>query len=111
MFTLNNYHINTGLVQYMANNYVGEDAINTYYFEVKSQYNNSNNSSYKNLPSVEKCFNGLVKGERDNSINAACYAIQNNFTKADIRNFLEELYTSDPSLKEHVAKFKKQYCC
>ena len=25
MFTLNNYHINTGLVQYMANNYVGED--------------------------------------------------------------------------------------
>ncbi len=25
MFTLNNYHINTGLVQYIANNYVGED--------------------------------------------------------------------------------------
>ena len=91
----------------LASNFVGEDAINNYYFENKSQYNNGNNSSWRNLPSVKKCLDGLIKGERDNSINAACYAIQNNFTKADIREFLQEIPPVGEDFNGVIAKFKR----
>ena len=94
----------------LASNYVGDDATNNYYFENKSQYNNGNNSSWRNLPSVKKCLDGLIKGERDNSINAACYAIQNNFTKADIREFLQEIPPVGEDFNGVIAKFKRQYC-
>lgn len=96
----------------LANNYVGEDAINNSYFEVKSQYNNGNNSGWRNFKTVKDCFAGIVKGERDDKIYDACYAILKHFSKVEVREFLDQLFSEQPQLKkEFEAKFRNQYHC
>lgn len=60
---------------------------------------------WRNLPSVKKCLEGLQKGERDNSLNAACYAMDNNGYHDRIRDFLNEV-VCDESIKR---KFRAKY--
>jgi len=61
--------------------------------------------SWRFLPSVKKCLEGLTKGERDASLNAACYAMDKNGYREHIREFLDEVYC-DRSIKE---KFYRKY--
>lgn len=60
---------------------------------------------WRRLPSVKKCLEGLMKGERDASLNAACYAMDKNGYREHIREFLDEVYC-DRSIKE---KFYRKY--
>lgn len=46
---------------------------------------------WRNLPSVKKCLEGLLKGERDDSLNRACYAMKQNGYLASIPEFLDEV--------------------
>lgn len=50
-----------------------------------------NPEGWRNLPSVKKCLSGLCRGERDNSLNAACYAMNKNGYRGSIREFLDEV--------------------
>lgn len=93
-----------------ANNFTFNDAINNACYENKSQYSN-NPEGWRNLPSVKECLDGLVEGERDNKINAACYAISKHFSKVEIREFLSEIPPVGKDFNSVIAKFKKQYCC
>ena len=47
-----------------------------------------NPEGWRNLPSVKKCLGGLCQGERDNSLNAACYAMNKNGYRGSIPEFL-----------------------
>lgn len=64
-----------------------------------------NPEGWRHLPSVKKCLDGLAKGERDNSLNAACYAMKNNNYKDKIPQFLDEV-VCDSEIKN---KFRRQY--
>lgn len=46
---------------------------------------------WRSLPSVKKCLEGLHKGERDSSLNAACYAMDKCNYRNHIREFLDEV--------------------
>lgn len=61
--------------------------------------------SWRFLPSVKKCLEGLHQGERDSSLNAACYAMDKNGYRDHIREFLDEVLC-DRSIK---AKFYHKY--
>lgn len=60
---------------------------------------------WRHLPSVKKCLEGLMKGERDSSLNAACYAMKQNGYKDMIPQFLDEV-VCDIAIKN---KFRRQY--
>lgn len=64
-----------------------------------------NPEGWRHLPSVKKCLEGLAKGERDNSLNAACYAMTKNNYKDKIGEFLDEV-DCELALKN---KFRRQY--
>ena len=64
-----------------------------------------NPEGWRHLPSVKKCLEGLSKGERDNSLNAACYAMTKNNYKDKIGEFLDEV-DCELALKN---KFRRQY--
>ena len=66
-------------------------------------------SSWRNLPSVKKCLSGLSKGERDSSINAACYAMNKNGYGSNISEFLDEVSMTSNLPREMVNKFKQKY--
>lgn len=69
-------------------------------------HDNSHND-YHNLPSVKHCLNGLVKGERDSSIHAACYAMnKNGYSNQDIHEFIDSLVGIPNDMK---TKFKNRY--
>lgn len=75
----------------------------------QAEYRKGDNTSWRNLPSVKYCFAGLTVGERDSSINTACYAIlKNGYSRNDIHDFLSELICQYPDLKEFVSKFKNR---
>ena len=63
------------------------------------------NDGWRNLPSVKKCLDGLHVGERDSSLNAACYAMKQNGYKDKIPQFLDEV-ACDRSIKD---KFRNRY--
>ena len=46
--------------------------------------------SWRNLPSVKHCLEGLYVGERDDSLCKACYAMNKNGYRANIPEFLDE---------------------
>lgn len=64
-----------------------------------------NPEGWRHLPSVKKCLEGLQVGERDNSLNAACYAMNKNGYRNSIREFLDEVPVEE-SIK---AKFRGKY--
>lgn len=64
-----------------------------------------NESGWKFLPSVKHCLEGLVKGERDDSLNKACYAMKKNGYQGKIPEFLD-MVDCERSIKE---KFRRQY--
>lgn len=64
-----------------------------------------NPEGWRHLPTVKKCLEGLAKGERDNSLNAACYAMTKNNYKDKIPQFLDEV-DCELALKN---KFRRQY--
>lgn len=65
----------------------------------------NNSEGWRNLPSVKHCLEGLVKGERDNALCAACYAMDKNGYKDAIPQFLDECVV-DRAFKE---KWRKRY--
>ena len=64
-----------------------------------------NPNGWRNLPSVKKCLEGLSKGERDNALCAACYAMDKNGYRDAIPQFLDECVV-DYSFKD---KWRKRY--
>ena len=64
-----------------------------------------NAEGWRNLPSVKKCLEGLSVGERDNSLCAACYAMDRNGYRDAIPQFLDEV-SVDWQLKQ---KWRKRY--
>ena len=64
-----------------------------------------NPGGWRNLPSVKKCLEGLKVGERDDSLNAACYAMNANNYKDRIGEFLDEVVCEE-SIKR---KFRNKY--
>ena len=50
-----------------------------------------NEDGWRNLPSVKHCLEGLVEGERDDSLNRACYAMKRNGYGDKISEFLSEV--------------------
>lgn len=68
-------------------------------------YQKNNPEGWRNLPSVKKCLEGLNVGERDNSINAACYAMNKNGYRNSIREFLDEV----PVEETIKSKFRRKY--
>lgn len=93
-----------------ANNFTFNDAINNACYENKSQYNN-NPEGWRNLPSVKKCLDGLVEGERDDKIYRACCAILEFYSKVELREFLSEIPPVGKDFNSVIAKFKNQYHC
>ena len=75
----------------------------------KMRHPEQNASSWRNLPSVKKCLSGLSKGERDSSINAACYAMNKNGYVRNISEFLDEVSMTSNIPREMVNKFKQKY--
>lgn len=65
----------------------------------------NNEGSWRKLPVVEKCLKGLMEGERDSSLNAACWGMKMNGYREHIREFLDEV-CCDRSIKE---KFYRRY--
>ena len=61
--------------------------------------------SWRNLPSVKHCLEGLYVGERDDSLCKACYAMNKNGYRANIPEFLDECDV--PS--EMKAKWRGRY--
>lgn len=95
-----------------ANEFTAVEALDNACFEEKAKLYNGNNSSWRNLPSVKDCFTELREGNRDDLIFRACSAILlNNFTKADLREFLSEIPPVGKDFNSVIAKFKRQYCC
>ena len=77
-------------------------------FQINTWMKNNNiekKLSWRNLPSVKHCLDGLVVGERDSSINSACYALLKNGYKDFIHEFLSEV-SCDSSI---LSKFAKRY--
>lgn len=68
-----------------------------------SQY--ANPDGWRNLPSVKKCLDGLVKGERDTSLNAACYAMDKCGYRAKIREFLSEVCVDAKIKQKFLGKY------
>lgn len=66
-----------------------------------------NTEGWRNFSSVKKCLEGLQKGERDNSLNAACYAMDKKGYRDKIGDFLDEV-VCDESIKR---KFRSKYKC
>lgn len=64
-----------------------------------------NTDGWRHLPTVKKCLSGLATGERDTSLNAACYAMKKNGYKDKIPQFLDEV-VCDITIKN---KFRRQY--
>lgn len=64
-----------------------------------------NPDGWRNFETVKHCLGGLAKGERDKSINAACYAMRKHGYKESIPEFLDELCVP----QEFKMKFKRQY--
>ena len=64
-----------------------------------------NPEGWRFLPSVKKCLEGLHVGERDSSLNAACYAMKQCGYKDKIPQFLDEV-ACDRSIKD---KFRNRY--
>lgn len=64
-----------------------------------------NPEGWRKFDTVIKCFKGLSKGERDNSLNAACWAMEQNGFKDKIPQFLSEV-DCEEALKN---KFRRQY--
>ena len=64
-----------------------------------------NPDGWRNLPSVKHCLEGLMKGERDNSLNAACYAMKQYGYKDKIPQFLDEVICDN----EIKRKFRNRY--
>lgn len=64
-----------------------------------------NPEGWRKFDTVTKCLEGLVEGERDSSLNAACYAMDKNGYREHIREFLDEV-CCDHSIKE---KFYHKY--
>lgn len=67
--------------------------------------NKHSNASWRNLPTVKHCLEGLREGERDVAINKACYAMQKNGYTSDIPTFLDEIAV--PS--QFKVKFRNKY--
>ena len=61
--------------------------------------------NWRFLPSVKHCLKGLMKGERDNSLNAACYAMKQCGYKDKIPEFLDEVICDN----EIKRKFRNRY--
>jgi hypothetical protein len=61
--------------------------------------------SWRKLPSVKYCLGGLTKGERDQSISKACYAMDKLGYREFIHEFLDELMVP----QEFKNKFKHKY--
>lgn len=61
--------------------------------------------SWRNLPSVKHCLEGLYVGERDDSLCKACYAMNKNGYRVNIPEFLDECDV--PS--EMKAKWRVRY--
>ena len=72
-------------------------------FDKKSKPNSPN--SWRNLPSVKKCLDCLVEGERDSSINKACFAMDKHGYRESIRDFLDEVFVPN-DIKD---KFYRKY--
>lgn len=68
-----------------------------------------NPDGWRNLPSVKRCLDGLVQGERDNSINQACYAMKKLGYGDKIIEFIEEVELTSNLPKDMVRKFKNKY--
>jgi hypothetical protein len=64
-----------------------------------------NAEGWRYLPSVKKCLEGLSKGERDNALCAACYAMDKNGYRDAIPQFLDECVV-DYSFK---TKWRRRY--
>lgn len=76
-------------------------------FKYKTYRNGDDHGDYHNLPSVKHCLDGLVKGERDASIHAACYAMsKNGYSNQEIREFLNSLCGIPQEMR---TKFLKRY--
>ena len=75
----------------------------------KMRHPEQNSSSWRNLPSVKKCLSGLSKGERDSSINAACYAMNKNGYGRNISEFLDEISMTSNLPRDMINKFKQKY--
>lgn len=90
----------------LANNYTANEAINNACYENKAQYSN-NPEGWRNFKAVKDCFTELREGNRDELIFKACSAILlNNFTKADLREFLSEIPPVGKDFNSVIAKFK-----
>ena len=61
--------------------------------------------AWRFLPSVKKCLEGLNIGERDNSLCAACYAMDNHGYRSSIHEFLDEVNV-DRAIKD---KWRRRY--
>ena len=64
-----------------------------------------NEDGWRNFESVKYCLGGLTKGERDQSISKACYAMANRGYRDKIPEFLDELIVP----QEFKNKFKNKY--
>ena len=95
-----------------ANEFTAVEALDNACFEEKAKlYNGDNPEGWRNFQAVKDCFTDLREGNRDDLINAACYAMQkNNFTKADIREFLSEIPPVGKDFKDIIVKFTNKYC-
>lgn len=66
----------------------------------------NNPEGWRNLPSVKKCLSGLCRGERDNSLNAACYAMNKNGYRGSIREFLDEVDVPRDIKQKFYSKYR-----
>lgn len=64
-----------------------------------------NPEGWRFLPSVKKCLEGLHVGERDSSLNAACYAMKQCGYKDKIPEFLDDVICDN----EIKRKFRNRY--
>ena len=78
-------------------------------FQINTWIKNNNiekKLSWRNLPSVKKCLDGLVVGERDSSINSACYAMMKNGYRDSIHDFLMELSVDSKIIKKFYDRYR-----
>jgi len=88
---------------------INEQMVNSLMALKQMKWQSGNNTRHENgwryLPSVKKCLDGLAKGERDNSLNAACYAMKQCGYKDKIPQFLDEVICD----REIKNKFRNRY--
>lgn len=78
-------------------------------FDVENLFNakrERNPEGWRFLPSVKKCLEGLRKGERDNSLCAACYAMDKNGYKSQIGQFLSEVVCDNEIKRKFYNKYR-----